>query len=316
MDIPKVSVIVPAYNVEKYIDKCLYSLVNQTLKELEIIVVNDGSPDNSELIIKNYCAKYPNKIRYLKKANGGLSDARNYGIKYATGEYLAFVDADDYVELNSYEEMYNTSNNGMKKIIECDFLFEWSKKNSVDETGNYEDIKDYLIRGRVVAWNKIYKREWLENTKVVFPKGLLYEDVSFFFSIVPTLSDIEEVGKVNKPLIHYVQRKGSISQTEIRRAVEICNEYKIAINYLKENNLFELYRDEIEYRFVKQALLRFTITKVLKEKNKKCRKKLLGIMWNSVNEEFPNWKNNKYLKTVNINNIYLKVLFKYVYLSL
>ena len=88
----KISVIVPVYNVEPYIERCLKSLVYQTLKELEIIIVNDGSPDNSEAIILSYQRRYPNKIMYLKKENGGLSDARNYALSYATGEYIAFLD--------------------------------------------------------------------------------------------------------------------------------------------------------------------------------------------------------------------------------
>ena len=106
----KVSVIVPVYNVEAYLDKCLNSLVNQTLKEIEIIVVNDGSKDNSEKIIEKYKEKYPEKIKYYKKENGGLSSARNYGLKYAIGEYVAFVDSDDYVDLKMYEKMINLAN--------------------------------------------------------------------------------------------------------------------------------------------------------------------------------------------------------------
>ena len=114
---PKVSVIVPVYNVEKYIDKCLKSLVNQTLSDIEIIVVNDGSTDNSETIIKQYLEKYQNKIKYVIKQNGGLSDARNYGMKFATGEYIAFLDSDDYVDNTIYEKMYNKATEE-----QCDFV--------------------------------------------------------------------------------------------------------------------------------------------------------------------------------------------------
>ena len=103
---PKVSVIVPVYNVEKYIEKCLESLVNQTLKDIEIIIVNDGSKDKSEKIINKFLSKYKN-IVYVEKQNGGLSDARNYGMKYAKGEYIAFLDSDDYVDTTIYEKMYN-----------------------------------------------------------------------------------------------------------------------------------------------------------------------------------------------------------------
>ena len=102
----KVSVIVPVYNVEKYLEKCLDSLVSQSLKDIEIIVVNDGSPDNSQDIIDKYVKKYENVFGYKKK-NGGLSDARNYGLKKTTGDYIAFIDSDDYISLEMLEIMYN-----------------------------------------------------------------------------------------------------------------------------------------------------------------------------------------------------------------
>ena len=95
---PKVSVIVPFYNVEGYIEKCLETLVNQTLKDIEIILVNDGSKDRSIDIVKKFLKQYSEKIVYLEKENGGLSDARNFAIPYAKGEYIAFLDSDDYVE--------------------------------------------------------------------------------------------------------------------------------------------------------------------------------------------------------------------------
>ena len=100
----KVSVIVPFYNVESYIGKCLESLVHQTLREMEIILVNDGSKDGSAEIAKQYVKEYPNQIKYVEKENGGLGDARNYGIPYAEGEYIAFLDSDDYVEPIIYEK--------------------------------------------------------------------------------------------------------------------------------------------------------------------------------------------------------------------
>ena len=97
----KVSVIVPVYNVEKYIDKCLDSLVNQTLKDIEIIVVNDGSPDNSQKIIDKYVKKYPNKVKSFIKENGGQGSARNLGMEYAKGEYISFVDSDDWIDFDA-----------------------------------------------------------------------------------------------------------------------------------------------------------------------------------------------------------------------
>ena len=111
----KISVIVPVYNVQKYIDNCLKSLVTQTIKDIEIIIVNDGSKDNSEKIIE----------KYVEKENGGLSSARNYGLEYATGEYIAFLDSDDYVDCKMYEEMYNLAKKENADMVECDFIWEW-----------------------------------------------------------------------------------------------------------------------------------------------------------------------------------------------
>ena len=102
----KVSIIVPVYNVEKYIAKCLDSLIAQTLKDIEIIVVNDGSKDNSQKVIDEYVKKHPELVISLTKDNGGLSDARNFGIPYAKGKYVCFVDSDDYIEHDSIERMY------------------------------------------------------------------------------------------------------------------------------------------------------------------------------------------------------------------
>ena len=115
----KVSVIVPVYNVENYLVKCLDSLVHQTLKDIEIIVVNDGSPDNSQNIIDTYVKKYPKKIKAFSKKNGGQGSARNYGLKYAKGEYIAFVDSDDYVDLDMFFKMYNKAKEDNSDIVIC-----------------------------------------------------------------------------------------------------------------------------------------------------------------------------------------------------
>ena len=117
----KVSVIVPVYNTEKYLAKCLDSLVNQTLKDIEIIVVNDGTKDNSEKIINKYLKKY-SKIRYYKKENGGLSSARNYGIELANGEYVGFVDSDDYVKDGMFSKMYECAIKNNSDIVVCDTI--------------------------------------------------------------------------------------------------------------------------------------------------------------------------------------------------
>ena len=118
----KVSVIVPVYNVEKYIDKCLNSLVKQTLKDIEIIVVNDGSPDNSQKIIDKYVDKYPDKIKSYIKENGGQGSARNLGLEYASGEYISFIDSDDWLDLDALEEMYLLAKKEKSDVVICDMI--------------------------------------------------------------------------------------------------------------------------------------------------------------------------------------------------
>ena len=118
----KISVIVPVYNVSAYLPRCLESLVAQTLTEYEVILVNDGSTDASGEICQTYADKYPALIQYYEKENGGLSDARNYGLPYATGQYVLFIDSDDYVEPEMLARMYAKSQAGQKKIVECNFF--------------------------------------------------------------------------------------------------------------------------------------------------------------------------------------------------
>ena len=156
---PKVSVIIPVYNVEDYIDRCLKSVIEQTLEDIEIIIVNDGSTDDSKKIIEKYINQYPNKIIYLEKENGGLSSARNFAIPYAKGEYIAFLDSDDYIEPEMYEQMYNKAIKENADLVECDFIWEYPNKKKSDIGMEYTNKKEAIEKARVVAWNKLYRRE-------------------------------------------------------------------------------------------------------------------------------------------------------------
>ena len=131
----KVSVIVPVYNVEKYLRKCLASLVNQDFEDYEIIIVNDGSPDNSQEIIDEYTKKYK-FIRSFTKENGGLSSARNYGIDKARGDYIAFVDSDDYVDVAFLKELYEAITKDGSDIAVCEFSYVYPNGNMVRSYSN------------------------------------------------------------------------------------------------------------------------------------------------------------------------------------
>ena len=307
---PKVSVIVPIYNVEKYLEKCINSLLSQTLEDIQIILVNDGSKDNSGNIAKEYEQNNKDRVIYVEKENGGLSDARNYGLKYATGDFIAFLDSDDYIEKNAYEEMYNKAIEENADYVECDFIWEFPNKIRVDKQYPYKNKKEMLSFVRVVAWNKLIKRQLITDNNLEFPKGLRYEDIEFTYKLIPF---VNKFAYVDKPFIHYVQREGSIANVQNERTAEIFTVLDNVIEFYKKNNIYEKYRDELEYNYARY-LLCSSLKRMCKIKDKSIREKLLTESWERLNSNFPNWKENVILKTVNIGkNKYMRTVNKSTY---
>jgi glycosyltransferase involved in cell wall biosynthesis len=302
----KISIIVPVYNVEAYLRRCLDSLVNQTLKDIEIIIVNDGSKDNSQSIIDEY-AKKDERIKALIKKNGGLSDARNFGMKYAKGEYLAFVDSDDYVDLDMYENMYNKSLTDKADIVECDFIWEYPQKNKIDKS---KIDKNMIISTRVVAWNKIYRRNLIANNKIDFPIGLRYEDVLFCYKLLPY---VKSIAYVDKPFYHYIQRPGSIANTQNEKVRDIYKILELVIQYYKDKKIYEKYHDQLEFIYMRY-IFGSSFKRAIKIENKKLRYDVLREGFDLLNINFPNWHKNKYLKQYKgLKNIYFKTINKYTY---
>ena len=307
---PKVSVIVPIYNVEKYLEKCINSLLSQTLEDIQIILVNDGSKDNSGNIAREYEKNNKNRIIYVEKENGGLSDARNYGLKYATSDFIAFLDSDDYIEKNAYEEMYNKAIEENADYVECDFIWEFPNKIRVDKQYTYKNKKEMLSFVRVVAWNKLIKRQLIIDNNLEFPKGLRYEDVEFTYKLIPF---VNRFAYVDKPFIHYVQREDSIANVQNERTAEIFTVLDNVIEFYKKNNIYEEYRNELEYNYARY-LLCSSLKRMCKIKDKSIREKLLTESWERLNLNFPNWKENIILKTVNIGkNKYMRTVNKSTY---
>ena len=280
----KVSVIVPVYNVEDYLEKCLNSLVNQTLKEIEIIVVNDGTPDNSQEIIDKYAKKYKNIKAYIKE-NGGLSDARNYGIKKAKGEYIAFVDSDDYVTKDMYEKMYQKAKSGNFDIVVCNSINVYENNNQIEIKSNlnYADnpIQNYLISAPM-ACTRIYKKELFDN--IEFKKGIYYEDLELTPKLVKYTNKIDFL---DEGLYYYYQRSGSIMKQKE------WNDKLLHIFTVLESNkkvLFNKYPKEIEYMYITH-LLRTATLRFLDYPNSK---NMINKIVLTMKENFPNWKQNEY----------------------
>lgn len=305
-----VSVIVPFYNVENYIEKCLNTLVHQTLEDIEIILVNDGSQDRSMVVVKKFLEQYPDKITYLEKENGGLSDARNYALPYAKGEYIAFLDSDDYVEKTMYKDMYELAKKEDSDMVECNFYWEYPDKKKEDIGVVYNGKKEMLEKVRVVAWNKLIKKEVLEKSKVTFPKGYRYEDVEFTYKLIPYL---DKVSFLKKPCIHYIQREGSISNNQNERNKEIFDVLEHVIDFYKENDLYDEYKDELEYIYIRYAFCS-SLLRTVKIKDEFVQRKLLDLTWEKVNTTFPEWKKNPVLKSKkDLKSIYLKTINKFTF---
>ena len=303
----KVSVIVPVYNVYDYLSKCLDSLVNQTLKEIEIIVVNDGSPDESWKIIDKYAKEYPEKIKAYKKENGGLSDARNYGIKKATGEYIAFVDSDDYVDTEMYKKMYNKAKSGNFDMVVCDLNYVYNDKivraysNILSDTTN---IKKAMLNIYPAAWNKIFKRRFFEN--IEFKKKVWFEDVEFLYRLLPK---IKTIGVVNEPFYQYLQREGSITKKQDMRIYNYIDNLNGLVTYYNDNKLYDEYKKELEFVYVRYMYATFIkqATNFTKDEYKKAVNKALE----NVKEKFRKYYKNSYFYK-NIKGLYLLCFNKFI----
>lgn len=286
----KVSVIVPVYNVEKYLAKCLDSLASQTLKDIEILIVNDESPDDSQKIIDRYVNKYKN-MKCFKKKNGGLSDARNYGLKYAKGEYIAFLDSDDYVTNDMYEKMYLKAKEKDFDMVVCDINYLYPDKKLRVNSGIKEDttdIKKTYLTIHPAAWNKIFKKELFLND-VFFKKGVWFEDVEFIYRMLPY---IKSIGVVHEYFNQYVQREGSITNTVNPKIYDYVDNMNSIVDFYKEKGLYDEYKNELEYIYVRYLYATF-IKSVLKYKYDDYLK-AVDVAIENVNRNFWHHRKNKY----------------------
>lgn len=299
----KVSVIVPVYNGEKYIDKCLDSLINQTISDIEIIVIDDGSTDNTY----NKLLKYKNKIIIKKQKNKGVAAARNKGLDIASGEYIAFLDSDDFIDNNMYLKLYNYAKTNNYDIVECDFkyvddykVWEGNKDTVVDIKTN-EEKKEYLINLFPVIWNKIYKKSVIDEFR--FKNGVWAEDAEFLYRIIPNLKTI---GKLNDELYYYYQRSISESRLFDERVYDYIDNFNGIVEYYKKNKLYEEYRNELEYCYVRYIYATF-IKRASYFKDKTKYKKAVNTAIDNVKLYFPKYRKNLYFYK-SIKGIYL-VLF-------
>lgn len=251
-----ISVVVPVYNVENYLDECIVSIINQSYFNIEIILVNDGSSDKSYDICEKY-KSLDSRIKVIHKENGGLSSARNKGLELARGEYIVFIDSDDYIKNDYILLLYESISKMNSDISICEF--ELIIKESIKEKNislnprniysNIEVLKKTLL-GEVecYAWNKMYKTALLKENDIYYPEGKLYEDIPTFIKI---LLKAKRISFVKEQLYSYRIREGSITFEKNRKLI---NDFNYAIN--KANFLIE---DIIAKNKIEEELMNFNI---------------------------------------------------------
>lgn len=297
----KLSVIVPVYNVEKYLRRCLESLVNQTLKNIEIICVNDKSPDKSIQILREYEALYPKKVIVIdSEINLRQGGARNLGIKIAKGDYIAFIDSDDWADLTMFEKMINRTSNSKYEIIYCDYQTAEREEGpfnivqrfeSIDwKRNNIEEIKKKLIIKPSSIWSAIYSRNLFFDYNLFFPEKLFYEDNY----IVPLLvAYADSIKKVDEPLVFYYT--GNISVTRSFNNENFFDRVKVAkllLEAIRKKELIE-YKEELEFFFIETFYVNTTLGCLRKFFPMKL-KELINIC-KEMEHILPDFKLNKYL---------------------
>ena len=298
------SVIIPIYNIEQYLPKCIESVINQTYKNLEIILVDDGSTDGCGDLCDHY-SKIDKRVIVLHESNEGLVRARKRGLRKAQGKYIAFVDGDDYVDEMMYEKMYKKAELKDFDIVVCDlnYVYEDGSVKRVSSKIEHDttNIKNVYINMYPCVWNKIYKKTLFEND-IEFKKGVWFEDVDFLYKIFPY---IKTIGVVKEPLNQYVQRTGSITKTFDKRLYDYIDNFNDLIKFYEKRNIYNTYKKELEYCYVRY--LYATFIKQATHFTKEEFNKAVKVAIDNVKEHFPKYRKNKYFYR-GIKGIYL-VLF-------
>lgn len=305
------SVIVPVYNTEKYIEKCLKSISNQTMKNIEILIINDGSEDNSETVIKHWIEKNKQvNVKYFKKENGGLSDARNYGIQFANGKYIAFVDSDDYIDDNLFENL--------EQYMHKDIDLIKFKMKTVDENGNVlekidgpvfkectgeEAFKKLCTKDRFIdpACLYLYRRDFFLSNNFKYRVGTYHEDFGLTTLII---INAKSFVSTNECGYNYLQRNDSITGTKnikkkIKKANDVLKHYDNMLEQLDTYNISINTKDLVKRYYTNTVILK---SKELLENEKIFKKYEIELKKRKV------YKN---IKPYNLKQIIKRLILKF-----
>lgn len=315
----EISVIVPVYNSEKFLEKCLTSILEQTIINIiDIIIVNDGSSDNSEEIILKFLKKYPESIKYYKQENKGLSSARNLGIKKSKTKYIGFVDSDDYINKKMFEKMYNRIMSKCDIVIcgieKCDVN---GNKIAYEQVGKNEEMtaketinKILSYRIQCYACNKLYKRRLFIENNIQYPEGRFYEDIVTIFKLLMVSNKVSIVGE---PLYYYVQHNESICKIpSLKKCNDILLNLEDIINLGINNKIYISNMIVSSYILFCRAYFSYENKNEIKNEVKKYKNKLKYYKRKVSLLEVVRIKENKFSNKIRYISFYFGFM-KYIY---
>lgn len=318
---PKISVVIPVYNVEKYLERCFNSVVEQSFTDYDIWIINDGSTDNSADICAAYKEKYPHKVNLIHQENRGVGAARNLGVNKCSGEYILFVDSDDYIELCALQKIsdaIDAHNDPDMVIFDCRSFSD--EKTLLLYKSNVEPRKVFsffdhpeIIHTPINAWLRAVKRKIYINNNVTFPARLWYEDLATVPKLIVHCKTIVYIDEI---LYHYYIRNGSIMHNQnYDRKIELLSIMDMVLEFFKQKNLFNTFYPEIEFLAVSHILL----GQARQLTRARSNHPVLIKMHEYLQSNFSNFYKNKYLKNLPLTqrfSLYLMYLNQFKLLHL
>lgn len=296
----KISIVIPCYNVEDTIERCIASIANQSYENFEAIFVDDGSTDDTACLIKKEI-EGDSRMSYVYKTNGGLSSARNYGLERISGEYVCFVDSDDYLEEDYLKELYESLIENDSDISICYFNRVYEDKTLLNVVeGDYAN----LIR-HPAAWNKMYRTALFKENAIEFPHGKWYEDLGTFPKLL--MVSKKDVSIVRKPLYGYIQNSSSIMHTYDNRIFEMYDICEDLEDFARRHDIYEENLEKLEYINVYHVLVGTMYRSSFKDD---FGTKTIRDIADYVRTKYPDWHKNRLIKDL---PMFYRIYFKFLH---
>ncbi|KAA8816913.1 glycosyl transferase family 2 [Bifidobacterium rousetti] len=290
-----VSVIVPVYNGERDLARCLDSLVGQSLEGMEIIVVDDGSTDGTPEVIRRYVERHPGRVRALRKENGGQGAARNLGLAEASGEYVGFVDADDYVSRDMFGRMLAAAREADADLVTCDYTYTYGGERDAKRVTLAKPARplDLFFDPWAAPWNKLYRRSMLVDNGIAFPGTRAYEDTAFYADLIPF---VRRIANVDEAFVHqYFRESSTMNQRQDERVLLIFDVVDDIIAFYRAHGVYERYREYLEYFCVK-ILFSSSVLRICQIRDRAVRRDYLDRSIGKALRLFPGYRRNRFFR--------------------